>query len=181
MATMPTLETSRLILRPFTPADASDVQRLAGAKEVAATMLRLPHPYEDGMAEQWISTHQESFDRGQTVDLAITLRDGGTLVGCVGLILNMQHKRGELGYWVGVPYWGKGYCTEAVEAMVRYAFEVLCLNRVYAWHMVRNPASGRVMQKVGMKPEGVQRQQILKLGRFEDVASYGLLRSEYRL
>ena len=86
---------------------------------------------------------------------------------------------GELGYWLGVPFWNQGYCTEAALAVVQYGFEVLRLHRIYASHMIRNPASGRIMQKIGMTYEGCQRQHVQKWGVFEDLATYGILQSEY--
>ena len=142
--TRPTLETSRLTLRPFDLADAADVQRLAGAKEVASTTLTVPHPYEDGMAEAWIGAHQETFEKGKDVTFAITLEKNGALIGAISLnSINREHQRAEIGYWIGVPYWNRGYCTEAARAVVRYGFEVLALERIYAHHFRRNPASGR--------------------------------------
>ena len=81
MERRPTLEADRLILRPFTLADAPDVQRLAGDKAIAATTLNIPHPYEDGVAENWIESHQEKFEKGQLVNFAITLRANGPSIG----------------------------------------------------------------------------------------------------
>ena len=175
----PTLYTERLILRPFTLADADDVQRLAGDAAVASTTLNIPHPYEDGLAEQWISTHQEKFDLGIGVTFAVTLRDGDALIGCIGLIMNQRHSRGTLGYWVGKPWWNSGYCTEAALAVLQYGLEELGLHRIVATHFARNPASGRVMQKIGMTHEGCLRQHVKKGEGFEDLEYYAVLRSEY--
>lgn len=179
MRERPTLETTRLILRPFTLDDAPVVQRLAAAREIAATTANIPHPYEEGMAEAWISGHQARFEAGQLLNFAIVRRADHTLLGAIGLHFNQAHANAELGYWMGLPYWGEGYMTEAAGAVVRYAFEVLNLNRVFACHFVRNPASGRVMQKIGMVYEGCLRQHVLKWGQFEDMAYYGILKSEY--
>ncbi len=178
--TQPTLTTERLVLRPFTLADAPDVQRLAGAREVASPTQNIPHPYEDGMAEQWISTHAEAFANDQRVSFAITQREDGALCGAIGLGINRPHQHAEMGYWLGLPYWNRGYTSEAARAVVRYGFEVLDLHRIFARHMTRNPASGRVMQKIGMAYEGTMRQHGLKWGAFEDLACYGLLRDEWR-
>ena len=176
--TPPTLRTERLVLRPFAPEDAADVQRLAGAREVAATTLHIPHPYGDGVAEAWIATHAERFAEGRVLTLAITLRDGGAVVGAIGLTFNRAHHNAEMGYWVGVPYWGRGYATEAAAALLRYGFDVLGLHRVHATHLTRNPASGRVMQKIGMRHEGTMREHTLKAGAFEDLEKYGKLASD---
>jgi RimJ/RimL family protein N-acetyltransferase len=179
MKERPTLETTRLILRPFTLGDARDVQRLAGDREIASTTLNVPHPYEDGMAEQWIGTHQEKYERGELVNFAIVRRVDNALIGAIGLRINQQHTHAELGYWIGKPYWNTGYGTEAARAVVAYGFERCGLHRIHASHLTRNPASGRVLQKIGMRYEGCLRQHVNKWEVFEDLALYGILQSEY--
>jgi [ribosomal protein S5]-alanine N-acetyltransferase len=174
----PTLETPRLTLRPFTRADAPAVQRLVGDRDVASTTLSIPHPYEDGMAEQWIATHQELFDRGTGVIFAISLRSEQALVGAVGLRLEPRHAHAELGTWIGKPYWRHGYATEAAAVVLHYGFEGLGLHRIFARHFTRNPASGRVLQKLGMRHEGCLRQHALKWGVFEDTEFYGILKTD---
>ncbi|HEY9636577.1 MAG TPA: GNAT family N-acetyltransferase [Coleofasciculaceae cyanobacterium] len=177
-AEQPTIQTQRLILRPFTFADAPDVQRLAGAHEIAATTLMIPHPYEDGMAEEWIKTHPAAFEEGTGVNFAIALRESGELCGAIGLGIDAENNNAELGYWIGKPYWGKGYCTEAARAVVEYGFEVIGLHRIQATHFSHNPASGRVMQKIGMSYEGCRRQHTWKWEKFEDIELYGILKSD---
>ncbi len=179
MQELPTIVTERLVLRPFTLSDAADVQRLAGDWAVADTTLSIPHPYPDGAAERWIAGHAERFQQREILVLAVTLRGSGELAGCISLRLHDDHGRAELGYWLGVPYWNRGYCSEAARALVAYGFEQMGLHRIYAHHLTRNPASGRVMQKAGMVYEGTLRQHIRKGERYDDVASYGILRSEY--
>ena len=175
----PTLVIDRLIPRPFVLGDAADVQQLAGAIEVASTTLNIPHPYPDGLAEAWIESQQGAHERGEGATCAITLRESGALVGAISLGITAAHERAELGYWIGVPYWNQGYCTEAARAVVRYGFRVLGLRRISAYHFARNPASGRVMQKIGMTHEGTLRQHIKKWGAFEDLICYGLTRDAY--
>ncbi|MDJ0571800.1 MAG: GNAT family N-acetyltransferase [Pleurocapsa sp. MO_192.B19] len=179
MKYLPTLQTVRLILRPFELADASEVQKLAGAREIASVTLNIPHPYEDGMAEEWISTHQETFEQGKSVNFAIIEKETTRLCGAIGLGINSQNSNAELGYWIGVPYWRQGYCTEAALAVVAYGFENLNLHRIHSSHFIRNPASGRVMQKVGMIREGCLRQDVQKWGKFEDLVIYGILATEW--
>lgn len=175
----PALLTPRLLLRPFTAADAPAVQRLAGEAVVAEMTLNIPHPYEDGMAEAWIATHRAAWEAGTAVTFAITTLTG-ELRGTVSLQITPAHRRGELGYWIGQPYWGEGLATEAVIAVLRFAFDDLALNRVQASHLPRNPASGRVMEKAGMHREGLHRERYLKGAQFEDVVEYAILRSERR-
>jgi [ribosomal protein S5]-alanine N-acetyltransferase len=180
MALQPTLETKRLILRPFTLQDAPVVHELVSAREIADTTLAIPHPYEQGMAEAWIGSHQKGYDEGNSVHFAITVRESSQLVGSIGLQIHPIHSYAEMGYWVGVPYWGNGYCTEAVGAVIKYGFEDKGLNRIYAVHFKRNPASGRVMQKNGMVHEGCLHQHVRKWDGYEDLMQYGILQTEWR-
>ena len=179
MAEQPELTTERLLLRPFALADAPIVQQLAGDEAIASTTGTIPHPYEDGMAEEWIGTHPKAFEEGEGVVFAITLCEDKTLIGAIGLTIERDHERAELGYWIGKPYWGNGYCTEAARAVVQFGFEDLELNRIYATHFARNPASGRVMAKTGMTREGCRRQHFQKWGVLEDLITYAILRSEF--
>ena len=180
MTIQPTLDTGRLRLRPFTLADAPAVQRLAGDWAIADTTLNVPHPYEAGMAEQWISTHQAQYDQRQAVVFAIVLKASDDLVGAISLGINQHFERAEMGYWIGKPYWNQGYCTEAARALLRYGFTDLGLNRIYASYLARNPASGRVMEKIGMTYEGCFRQHVKRWDRFEDLKFYAMLKEDYK-
>lgn len=173
------IETERLILRPFNLDDAPEVQRQAGNRAVADTTLNIPYPYEEGMAEAWIGTHKERFEDGKGVIFAVTLKDSGILVGSIG-ITNKEHDRGEMGYWIGQPYWNKGYATEAAQAIITYGFEEFSLNKISATHLLRNPASGRVMEKAGMGYEGCSPQHVKKWGKYEDMVFYGFLGDDFR-
>ena len=178
MSEFPTLHTERLILRAFQMDDAPAVQKFVADKAIAATTLNIPHPYIQEMAEEWIGTHKEAFEKGQAVRFAITLGDSGILIGAIGLEITAAHERAEIGYWIGKPYWGKGYCTEAIIVVLQHGFESLGLERIFATHFLKNPASGRVMQKAGMKYEGRLRRHIKKWGEFVDLEMYSILRSE---
>ena len=179
MAQQQELKTERLVLRPFILEDSAEVQRLAGNKAIADTTLNIPHPYEDGAAEAWIGTHKEHFESGQSVIFAVTIRDTGQLVGAIR-ITRKEHDRGEMGYWIGRPYWNRGYATEAAEAIIDFGFNEMSLNKITATHLARNPASGRVMEKVGMTFEGCSPQHVKKWGKYEDMKFYGILADDYR-
>ncbi len=179
MTRQPTLQTQRLLLRPFVLGDAPQVQKLAGTWEIADMTLSLPYPYEDRMAEKWIKTHSPGFREGSQVIFAVVIHETNTLCGAIGLGINRENSRAEIGYWIGKPYWGKGYCTEATKEVLRYAFEDLGLNRIHSSHFSRNPASGRVMQKIGMIYEGCHRQHVLKWNKFEDLEKYGILKTDW--
>ena len=171
----PTVETARLTLRPFHPDDAPAVQDLAGAAEVADSTLSIPHPYPPGAAEAWIATHPEQWEDGSVATFAVIARDTRSLVGAIGLMVAPQHACAEVGYWIGVPYWNRGFATEAGRALFDYAFGPLGLHRIEGRHFTRNAPSGRVMQKLGMHFECVQRDALRKNGRFEDIARYAIV------
>jgi ribosomal-protein-alanine N-acetyltransferase len=176
----PTLNTARLLLRPFTLADAPDVQRYVSDRDIAAMTLSIPHPYPDGGAEKWIETHAAKYADGQRVSFAIIERASRALAGAIGLHLERAHGRAELGYWIAKPFWGRGYATEAGRAMLRFGFEVLGLNKIHAAVFIKNPASDRVIRKLGMKWEGRLREHDLKWGVYEDIDLYAMLLSEWR-
>ncbi|NLD72262.1 MAG: GNAT family N-acetyltransferase [Chloroflexi bacterium] len=175
----PDLHTERLTLRPFTLVDAARVQRLAGDEAIARYTLNIPHPYEDGMAEAWIESHPDRFQAGESATFAITLREERLLIGAIGLTFAERHHRAEMGYWIAADRWGQGYGTEAARAVLRYAFAERGLHKVMATHLAPNVASGRVMLKIGMSQEGVQREHVLKNDRYEDLVLYGILREEW--
>lgn len=171
----PTLETERLRIRPYTEADISELVPLVGAREVAATTLRIAHPYTNQDARDFLELAREP----DKLWLAMTLRADGRQIGGIGLRIEQPHRHAELGYWLGVSYWGHGYATEASREMLRYGFEDLGLQRIFATHFQHNPASGRVLKKIGMRYEGCQREHLLKWGQFVDSELYGILRREW--
>jgi len=176
MGTLPTLETIRLKLRPYAQDDIAELIRLIGTREVAATTGRIPHPYTEKDARRFVADAQGDDE----VRLAVTLRSDGRMIGGIGLRPFEPHQHAELGYWLGVPYWGKGFATEAAREMLRYGFETLRLHRIFATHFIHNPASGRILMKLGMRHEGCQRQHIRKWDQFVDLELYGLLRQEWK-
>lgn len=179
MKAIPTLHSERLILRPFTLDDAAEVQRLAGDKDIASTTCAIPHPYEDGMAEEWISSHAEVFENGKGINFAIALKDTDVaskseLIGSISIEIDNIDKIGELGYWIGKPYWSCGYCTEAAKVILIYAFDVLKLKSIHAFYLKRNAASGRVLQKIGMYFEECFPKAVEKWGVLEDLVKYNI-------
>lgn len=172
---MKTLRTARLTLRPFTLDDAPAVHRHCSSVEVARNTLMIPHPYPDGAAELWISKHAEDWEENRIHHFAL---DDGQLAGAMGLIMKGD-AIAELGYWIGVELWNRGYATEAAREVLRYGFEEVGLHRIFAGYFVRNAPSGRVMEKIGMRYEGTLRQHVLKWGEYQDVAYYGILRDEF--
>jgi RimJ/RimL family protein N-acetyltransferase len=171
-----TLETARLKIRPYSESDIAELVPLIGAREVAATTLRISHPYTEQDARNFLVLTQEP---GRTW-LAITLRHDARQIGGIGLSFDEQHQHAELGYWLGVQYWGKGYATEAAREMLRYGFQDLHLHRIFASHFKHNSASGKVLKKLGMRHEGCQREHLRKWDQFVDSELYGILRHEWQ-
>lgn len=179
MRSIPRLTTERLVLRAFRLDDGPVVEDLAGAREVADTTLAMPHPYPAGGGASWIATHADNWNSNSVLALAICDRRSQELLGAISLHVEEMHRLGEIGYWVGARYWGNGYATEAARAIIGYAFTELRLHRVQARHFIRNPASGRVLQKLGMKLEGTHRDAYIRWERFESVDVYAILESEW--
>jgi len=147
---IPTIESKRVVLRPYLLSDAENVQRLAGEKIISEMTANIPHPYVDGMAEEWISRHDYWFKKREAIALAIQVVKTGEHIGTIS-ITQINGKSGNLGYWVGVPYWGNGYCSEAASLIIEYGFYEYGLDLIYARHLPENPASGKVMTKNGFE------------------------------
>ncbi len=180
MEAYPTLHTERLILRAYTLDDVPALRRLAQSRELARMMLNLPHPYEEGMAEEWIAGLRPAFEAGTRAAFAVTLREGGALVGTVSLFVEEQDEAGLLAFWIGLPYWGKGYATEAVAEVVRYGFEDRGLRLIRANRFGSNTASGRVLSKVGMVYQGTLPDYYEKWDEKQDRVEYLLHARDWR-
>jgi RimJ/RimL family protein N-acetyltransferase len=148
-ACIPVLETKRLAMRAPRLEDAKTIAALANDRRIAENVARIPHPYQVSDAESFISGANKA---GGEAAFLITLRDE-TVIGACG-IMN-QEQAPELGYWLGVPYWGKGYATEALHAVIDYAFTDLAHVALQAGARVTNPASRRVLEKCGFQWTGV--------------------------
>ena len=146
----PDLKTERLLLRRFHLDDASEVQKLAGNFNVSKMTLNIPFPYTPGMAEEWISSHKESWETKTRIAYAIVKLDSHQLLGTISLV-RIDGSQGELGYWIGEPYWRMGYCTEAAKELIQFSFNTMGLKKIVAEHLTLNPASGKVMEKAGMR------------------------------
>jgi RimJ/RimL family protein N-acetyltransferase len=174
----PRIETARLRLRAFRLADAVEVQRLAGDREVAAGTL-LPHPYEGGMARAWIWDQALAYAAGTGIDFAIERAEDGALAGAIGLAIDRAGACAKLGFWLGRAHWGRGYATEAVRAVLGYGFAVLELERVCAPRFRWNARSARVLEKAGLAQEGSRREHVAARGRDETIETHGILRWEW--
>ena len=175
----PVLLTVRLVLRGFNLEDAPLVCRLAGDYEVSKRCLNIPYPYPEEVAVNWIANHAEWYNSRNQVIFAVCKED--QIIGACGLALEMEHVRGELGYWIGADFQGNGYATEAAKAVVEYGFRDLCLNRITGSCITWNNQSLRVFEKIGFSREGLFRNHVKKGDFFEDIIVCGLLKDEYNM
>ena len=145
----PRLQSKRLTLRPYTLADAAEVQVLAGDNRIAKQTMSIRHPYEDGMAEKWISSLDEKWQKRERVEFAIILKENSTYIGSMSFV-SVEGVEAEIGYWIGYPYWNNGYCTEAGKLLVKFGLTKMCLNKITARHLATNPASGKILENLGL-------------------------------
>lgn len=149
-----TVSTERLILRTFTEGDALRVSQLAGDYDVSCMVTCIPHPYPPEAAEGWILLQERGRRCRADYPFAIDAGDGIGLVGAVGLHCTGMAGEYELGYWLGKAYWGRGYATEAARALVAWGRQELAVTKLTAGHFEDNPASARVLEKIGFRPTG---------------------------
>ncbi len=141
------MRTQRLLLRALDQRDARRIAQLAGDWDVARMTGRIPHPYSDELAQLWISDLAE----GECVRGIV---HQNVLVGICGYM--PEGDSAEIGYWIGKPWWGRGIATEAAAALIDYCFHEIGFSRVTCGHFVDNPASGRVISKLGFRYTGVE-------------------------
>ena len=175
---MPRIKTERLLLRPFCLYDVKIYFELATDPGVLSG-TDMPHELNENSVREWVLSHPDAWQRRREVYVVVTEIETRETVGSVSLFTYDRHNKADLGYWIAKDHWGKGYGTEATEAVVKYAFETMKLYKLEANHLVRNPSSGKILEKLGFIYEGLHREAYLKDGTHEDLVFYGLLRSEY--
>lgn len=147
------IRTQRLLLRPPWPEDASAVTAALAEPDIAFNLAQVPHPYTLADAENFIARF-EAAEPQPTFVILTREADGTALAGCIGLFRDEKAGDWELGYWMAKDWWGRGYATEAGRAVLELAFLGLRLPRLVAGHFIDNPASGRVLEKLGFEPTG---------------------------
>lgn len=139
------MRTPRLLLRDLTPRDARRIAMLASDWDIARMTGRIPHPYSEELAFQWLTDLAD----GEFVQGIV---HNGDLVGLCGFM--PEGNAAEIGYWIGKPWWGRGFATEAVGALINYCFTECGFERLTCGHFVDNPASARVIAKLGFQFTG---------------------------
>ena len=175
------IETKRLIIRPFKKSDYKQVTACCNDYDVAKSTMSIPIPFTDNDAKVFIESTLNTSKSDGTMELAVELKETKTVVGYIGLVgIYSQSKHAEIGYWVGKNYWNKGIATEAVKAMINYAFTELKLHSILAKHFENNLASGAVMKKCGMRYVGKIHEHEFRMGQYYTVMLYELLEKDFK-
>ena len=146
------LRTRRMLLRPPFMDDAAQIAERIGIRDVAWNLGRVPFPYQVRDAEAWLQHVPSKWDEDTAHVFAMTLPEDG-LIGCISLRL-VPMDVWEIGYWLGKPWWGQGYTSEAAVALMDWAQSELELSRFASGHFSDNPASGRILTKLGFSLAG---------------------------
>ena len=176
---MPTLETPRLILRRIVMSDAKDIFAYSCDEEVARHVLWSAQK-SISEAKDYCRFMMRKYKYDEPSSWGIIEKKTGRLVGTIGFMdYSEDNNSVEVGYSLAHWLWNGGYMTEALSRVIGYTFENMDINRIEAQHELANPSSGRVMEKCGMKKEGVLRQRLYNKGRYVDVALYAVIREDY--
>ena len=179
VAPIPVLETERLRLRPFTFDDEAAVFALVSDPEIAR-FVRFEAHRTPAETRAFLELVEQYYRRGEPFAWAIVRREDDRLIGSCGFVSQAGERRSaEIGYWLGKPYWGKGYAAEAARALVRFGFEQMGLERVEAKCFLENRAGQCVIEKLGMRFEGTDRSEMIK-GAYPELRVYGIARDEWQ-
>jgi len=179
MDKFPEIKTSRLILGKLSINDIPKIIECASNKKIADTTLNIPHPYEVRDAIFWINNANKGFENKSQFTFGIKIKTNNEFIGGIGLKINNVLNQAELGYWIAEKYWNKGFATEAVEAIIKFGFKELHLNKICASHLEQNPASGIVLIKNGMIKERELKKYIKKDDRSVVLIKYRMTRTEF--
>ena len=172
---LPVIDTGRLILRPFEISDAPAIFEHSSDPENTKYMIFEPNKTLEDV-ESFIRAELEKYKTGRDYDYAFILKETGTLIGTGGAAIGegAYAYSAEIGYILNKKYWGNGYAPEAMRALCDYLFTEKNIRRIQAKHFIGNPASGRVMEKLGMKYEGTLTDFLYARGAFQTVKMYGM-------
>jgi len=176
---LPRLETERLVVRPPRAGDRGAMPGVFNDPEIYAYTRNIPHPYGDTEAREALDRYAALARDGEAVVLFPEERATGSMIGLVVLAIDRGKNEAELGYAIGRAWWGKGYATEASRAMIGFGFGALGLDEINAHAMVRNPASSRVLEKLGMRPVGVIENLCEKDGDRHDAHGFVITRAAW--
>ncbi|KPE51673.1 GNAT family N-acetyltransferase [Chryseobacterium indologenes] len=171
----PRIKTERLILDQLKEEDLDLVTEYLQDRIFSDLTSNIPFPYTRKDAEFWLKMSEEAFDKNAGYTFAIR-NEEGQIIGAIGLH-DRDDNQAELGYWMGRPFWNKGYVTEAAKALIDFGLKELNVNKIYATYFLHNPASGRIMEKIGMEQEALLKQHLKKGDEYFDVMMYSVFRN----
>ncbi len=177
-----TIETDSLLLRIFERSDAKEFYLNCMSDQAVAKYVKGAHHKDISETKRLVRILVKGRAKSNNIYavFAIVEKRSGRLIGAIEAVYYDESiKRVAVGYKLGSKWWGKGYATEALRAMIAYLFEGSAVNRIEAIHDVENAASGRVMQKAGMVYEGAHRQSVKNNRGIVDVKTYSILRDEF--
>lgn len=175
----PELKTERLTLRKMLPSDAEDMYEYASNPIVPRYLLWKVHPSVK-FSLSYLKFIKTQYAAGNFFDWALTLADGGKMIGTCGFtLIDGENHAGEIGYVLNPAYWGKGIAAEAIKRVMSFGFGELRLNRIYARIMDGNAQSEKVAEKCGMRHEGTLRSSMFVKGEFKTIKIYAVLRDEF--
>ena len=169
--------TNRLKLRRINTSDIEAIAELANYPEISSFTMRMPYPSSQDFIRNWIE-QDLAFNSDDSGFFVIHIKDSNVIIGVIGLEIDLKNENAELGYWLGINYWGQGFCTEAAKDILQYGFDKLMLNRIWTFYIEGNDSSKRVLEKIGMTYEGTFRKHIKKSGIFKDLFYYSKLKSD---
>lgn len=175
MKTFPILETERLILSQLEEKDIPFIVGYLQHRIYSDLTSNIPYPYTEKDAQFWLKMSKEAFEHDTGYTFGIRDKTG-MIIGAIG-IHDRDDDKAELGYWIGIPYWNKGYVTEAAKAIVDFGFQKLNFNKIFATHFPHNPASGKIMEKIGMEKEALLKEEVKKDGEYFDLVMYSILKN----
>lgn len=181
LQSFPELHTERLHLRRIRLSDFNSLIRYANNEKISDQIINIPYPYKEEDAVTRMNFVLQGFQNQERYVFAITLKDQDELIGEIGIHLDKTNDSAQVGYWIGETFWGQGIVSEALAAILKFGFEELNLNKIYATHYPDNIASGRIMQKNGMIKEGELKQHYKIKGKYRDLIQYRLTKDEFEL
>lgn len=171
-----TITANGLLLRPFRTDDIGKFVALCNSSEqISRNSLHMPYPMTKQDFISWHIDQENQFENGTEYNFAITDKQSGELLGAIELTHDQENNKGEVGYWVGQQFWGRGIATASLIAIIDFAFKYKGYHRVCARHFSQNIISGKVARKAGMTKEGVHVHDILKDGIYKDMVCYGII------
>lgn len=174
MKEFPRIETERLILSQLKEEDLPFIVDYLQDKIFSDLTSNIPYPYQREDAEIWLKMSKEGFETRKGFTFAIRDKEE-KIIGAIGLH-DREDGKAELGYWIEKPFWNNGFVTEAAKVILDFGFKELYFNKIFATHFPHNPASGKIMEKIGMQKESVLKQHIKKGEEYYDIVMYSIVK-----